>query len=295
FKYVNIFVFAIIALFNVDFEQVSEMNTNSNKRGSSCSDTSVGRDACDSGERGCNTKPIVLTDVVVLETMESHTNFSQAWSNAEEKARRPAHAYIEKQPAVAIYMYTKSMLKHSNNKVRTVNVSGQQSSKDETIHMDSKLYSSLREAIQVLKHSQPTCLKTIYRTQMHLQVDISNKQVRFGSFTLASGKRSLERSCTCFKVNTCFGADISHYSALETNHQVFIPPYEVFKVSRVHIDVTEDCKVTYKLESNLNCVYDVKRNMLHLISVLFRNTRQPLVHTWKRLLVFVFVRSCVIT
>lgn len=101
---------------------------------------------------------------------------------------------------------------------------------------------------------------------MHLQVDISNKQVRFGSFTLASDKRSLERSCTCFQVNTCFGADVSHYSALETNYQVLIPPYEVFKVSRVHLDVTEDCNITYKLESNLNCVYDAKRKILHPIS-----------------------------
>ncbi|XP_077427311.1 T-cell ecto-ADP-ribosyltransferase 2-like [Vanacampus margaritifer] len=219
--------------------------------------------ACDSREDGCNTKPIVLTDVLVVKTMASNTNFSQAWSDAEQKARKPGHKYIEKQHAVAIYMYTKHLLKHSTNKSE---ISEYQASKNETIYMDSKLYSSLSEAIQILKHSQVTCLKAIYRTQRHSHVDISNKQVRFGSFTLASDKRSLKRSSTCFQINTCFGVDISHYSALKTNHQVLIPPYEVFKVSDVHPDITEDCNIAYKLESNLDCVYDTNTKMLHPIS-----------------------------
>ncbi|XP_061686187.1 T-cell ecto-ADP-ribosyltransferase 2-like isoform X2 [Syngnathoides biaculeatus] len=215
---------------------------------------------------GCDTKPIVLTDTIVLKTMGSYKNFSQAWSEAEEKARKPAHRYIEKQHAVAIYMYTESFLKNSNKKVDTPNISGHQMSKNDTIYIDPRLYSSLSEAIRGLKNSQVTCLKGSYRTQRHLHVDISNKQVRFGSFILASDKKSLQRSSACFEMKTCFGADISHYSALGINNQVLIPPYEVFKVSAVHVDFTEDCNITYKLESNLNCVYDTKGEMLHLIS-----------------------------
>ncbi|XP_077379714.1 ecto-ADP-ribosyltransferase 5-like isoform X2 [Festucalex cinctus] len=240
--------------------------------------------ACDSREDGCNTKPIVLTDVLIVKTMASDWNFSQAWSDAEQKARKPAHEYIEKQHAAAIYMYTKSLLKHPTNKL---GISEYQVSNNETIYMDSKLYSFLSEAIQILKHSQVSCLKAIYRTQRHLHVDIS-KQVRFGSFTLVSDKKRLERSSSCFEMNTCFGADISHYAALETNHQVLIPPYEVFKVTGVRPDITEDCNVTYKLESNLDCVYDTKRKRLHPISA------EPAEGLWCVVIITFVITVCIV-
>lgn len=64
---------------------------------------------------------------------------------------------------------------------------------------------------------------------------------------------------------TCFGADVTFYSALNLSSQVLIPPYEVFKVTDVKTDA-QKCKVLYKLRSNMNCVYDRESDTLQQIS-----------------------------
>ncbi|XP_054634994.1 ecto-ADP-ribosyltransferase 4-like [Dunckerocampus dactyliophorus] len=218
----------------------------------------------------------------------SLTNFSQAWSDAEEKARKPAHKYIEKQHAVAIHMYTNSLLQHTNGKLESVITAGRHQSKNEAVYINPFLYSALSDAIQVLKHSQVTCLRTYYRTQTLLHLNMFNQQVRFGSFMLFFDNSSLESRLTCFEINTCFGADISYYSVLDQNHQVLIPPYEVFKVSRVHPVITEGCNITYKLESNLDCVYDIEGNMLHSISA------SPVEGLWCLVIVTFMIIICLV-
>nr|XP_057923877.1 T-cell ecto-ADP-ribosyltransferase 1-like [Doryrhamphus excisus] len=214
----------------------------------------------------CRTDPIVLIDMAIRKKWASLKNFSKVWSDAEEKARKPAHMYMEKQHAVAIYTYTSSLLQYSTGKLQSVITVGRHQSRNETVYINTFLYSSLSDAVQVLKHSQVTCLSTYYRTQRLLHLNISNQQIRFGSFMLFFDNSSLESCLTCFEINTCFGADISHYSVMDQIHQVLIPPYEVFKVSRVHPVITKGCNITYKLESNLNCVYDIEGNRLHPIS-----------------------------
>ncbi len=177
-------------------------------------------------------------------------NFSQAWSNAEQKAEEPAHAYMEKHHSVAIRMYTNA-LRTAKPELETGDISGKHLK--ETFESRS-LYFSLSEAIQILKHGQVTCLSTNYTTKTLLNRNISNKLIRFSTFVLGSDGWGLTRNASCFQVYTCFGADITYYSALKQNNQVLIPPYEVFKVSDIETDA-QMCKVVYKLKSNLNCVY----------------------------------------
>lgn len=208
----------------------------------------------------CRSKVRVVTDAAIMQTWDTKTNFSQAWSNAEQKAREPAHKYMEKHHSVAIYMYTDIMLQP----VKTANRSGK---RPKEIFKPRSLYFSLSETIQILRHSQVTCLSTSYKTETLLHLNISDKLIRFSTFVLGSDGGNFTRNASCFEVHTCFGADITHYSALKVNSQVLIPPYEVFKVTDTEMD-TQRCKVVYRLKSNLNCVYDRESNTLHPISVL---------------------------
>lgn len=211
----------------------------------------------------CRSAATVVTDKAIIQTWDTSTNYSQAWSNAEQKAREPAHDYMEKHHSIAIYMYTNSILQPVKQVLKAAETTGKLK---ETFDSRS-LYFYLSEAIQILKHSQVTCLTTNYRTETLLNQNISNKLIRFSNFILASSGRYFTRNASCFEVHTCFGADVTHYSALKRNSQVLIPPYEVFKVTDIETD-SQRCKVVYRLESNLNCVYDRESNSLHSITAL---------------------------
>lgn len=208
----------------------------------------------------CRSKTTVVTGKALTQRWDSTSNCSQAWSNAEQNAREPAHKYMKKHHSVAIYMYTQA----ANHDCRTADTTGEHLS--ETVESHS-LYFLLREAIQVLKHSQVTCMNTNYRTKTLFNLTISNKHVRFSTFISGSDEWNFTRNASCFELYTCFGAEITHYSALKQINQVLIPPYEVFKITDIQTDAPR-CKMIYKLKSNLNCVYDRDSNMLHPISAL---------------------------
>lgn len=187
-------------------------------------------------------------------------NFSGAWTDAEHEAKEPAHQYMEKRHAISIYMFTRDI-----DKDTAARRGG--GGADEEQGLDPRsLYESLSEAIQILKHSQVTCVSTNYRAETTLK-NISNTQVRFSTFILGSAEWSVSNSASCFEIYTCFGADVTYYSALRQNSQVLIPPYEVFRVTGTQRD-TQSCGVVYRLKSNLNCVYDGESNALHPISAL---------------------------
>nr|XP_046264877.1 ecto-ADP-ribosyltransferase 4-like isoform X2 [Scatophagus argus] len=212
----------------------------------------------------CRSPAVVLTDKSTIQMLDTSTNFSQAWSNAEQKAREPAHNYMEKHHSIAIYMYTNIMQQPMKQELESVERTRKQLS---VAFETSSLYFSLSEAIQILKHSQVTCLTTNYRTETLFKLNTSDKLIRFSTFILGSDGWDFTRNASCFEVNTCFGADITHYSALKQNNQVLIPPYEVFTVTDLKTDA-QRCKVMYRLKSNLNCVYDRDSNTLHPISAL---------------------------
>uniref|UniRef100_A0A3B5KQ02 NAD(P)(+)--arginine ADP-ribosyltransferase n=1 Tax=Takifugu rubripes TaxID=31033 RepID=A0A3B5KQ02_TAKRU len=179
----------------------------------------------------CTSKVIVTADRSRI--WNASMNFSQAWSNAEQKATTPEHRYMQKQHSVAIYMYTQAVRRPGG----TVLTAAEGPEKQLTSE-SQPLFAYLSEAIQILKHSQRLCHTTSYPS---LNLNTSGKLLRFGTGN------------TCFQVHTCFGVDISHYSALEEDGQVLIPPYEVFKVTHVSSDPRRG-EFTHKLESNLNCI-----------------------------------------
>lgn len=215
-------------------------------------------DFSDKTHDDCRSKTTVVTVKASMQRWDSVSNCSQAWSDAEQRAREPAHKYLEKHHSVAIFKYTQAP-----NQDCTTDKTEQHLRTAES----HSLYSLLCEAIQVLKHSQVTCVDTRYRTETLLNLSISDEHVRFGTFVLGSDGQIFNRNASCFEVHTCFGADISHYSALKRSKQVLIPPYEIFKITDIQTEASR-CKIIYRLRSNLNCVYDRDSNMLYPISAL---------------------------
>lgn len=213
----------------------------------------------------CRSKAAVVNDKAEMQKCDAmSTNFSQAWNNAEQEAQEPAHNYMEKHHSISIYMYTSIMLQPVKQDLEATESTGKPLK--ETFEPRS-LYFSLSEAIQIMRHSQVTCQNTKYSTGTLFNLNIHNKLIRFGTFILGFDRWNFTRNASCFEVYTCFGADVTHYSALKLNSQVLIPPYEVFRVTDIEKD-TKRCKVIYRLKSNLNCIYDRESNTLHPISAL---------------------------
>lgn len=204
---------------------------------------------------------MVVTDEATIQALNTSADYRRAWSKAEEKAKAPAHSYLKRRHAVAIYMYT-GLLKPVQ---RLLQAAGRRGKRRKRRFDSRSLHADLSEALQILKHSQVTCLHTALAAETPLTPNISSRLVRFSNFMLGSDRKHLTQNASCFLVHTCFGADISHYSASKESSQVLIPPYEVFRVVGVRRN-SHRCQVVYRLESNANCVYDEDSSSLHPIS-----------------------------
>ncbi|KAI3352992.1 hypothetical protein L3Q82_019565 [Scortum barcoo] len=202
-------------------------------------------------------------------------NFTLAWAEAEKyynkkwkrkKGKQPATS-LGKEQIMAIYVYTLDKPKiylNFNNAVRT------QKQKYKTMFRYHALHFFLTDALQTLNARKPEaerCLTGYRRVDTCFRQDVLNKAIRFGSFTSSSmgWYPSAERfgDKSCFEIVTCSGADVSLYSKLgEMEREVLIPPYEVFKVTKIERRSDQKslpCEVVYKLKSirktlsNLNC------------------------------------------
>ncbi|XP_029355538.1 ecto-ADP-ribosyltransferase 5-like [Echeneis naucrates] len=202
-------------------------------------------------------------------------NFALAWTEADKyynkkwkrrKGTRPSTA-LEKEQVMAIYVYTldkPNVYLDFNNAVRT------QRSVYATTFRYHSLHFFLTDALQKLNSRKPEaerCVTSYRRVDSYFSQGVLNKMIRFGSFTSSSmgwypsADRFGEKSC--FEIASCFGADISLYSRLgESEREVLIPPYEVFKVTKIERRSTQQslpCEVVYKVKStgktlsSLNC------------------------------------------
>lgn len=203
-------------------------------------------------------------------------NFTLAWSEAEKyynkkwkrhKGKRPSSSSLGKERVMAIYVYSLDkprVYPGFNEAVRT------QKSEYKTTFRYHSLHFYLTDALQTLNTRKPEderCLTGYRRAGSYFRQDVLNKAVRFSSFTSSSmgwypsSGRFGDKSC--FEVLTCFGADVSLYSKLgESERELLIPPYEVFKVTRVEKRSEQKslpCEVVYRLKSmgktlsTLNC------------------------------------------
>ncbi|TNN54196.1 GPI-linked NAD(P)(+)--arginine ADP-ribosyltransferase 1 [Liparis tanakae] len=205
-------------------------------------------DCVDDMYDGCKSETASVIDGFGVSEWHVGLNFSIGWASAESGAKKPVHEHLKEEHATVIYMYTQAgnIQQEFDQAVKT-------GKRDYNTHRFKfhYFYFYLTDAVQVLHHNQTSCRRTFYGTRKHFERNVINANMRFGAFTwAASSKQSsdLKANVSCFEIYSCFGADITYYSATNQAGQVLIPPYEVFKITDV---VTDDpwCTVVYKLHS----------------------------------------------
>lgn len=233
-------------------------------------------DSIDDMYDGCRSETTSVIDVFGVYEWHVNRNFSYAWAVVERLAKKPVHKSLTEDHAIVLYMYTKIRnVQHDFNKaVKTGK--HKYSTYGFKFHY---FYFYLTDAVQVLRRNQTTCRTTYHRTREQFDPSVINTNMRFGAFTwVASSKESFEfnGNVSCFEIHSCFGADITYYSASNQRGQVLIPPYEVFTVTDV---LTNDpwCNVVYKLQStkiprrDLNC--KLNQGQKHFATFSTQNTQ----------------------
>lgn len=221
-------------------------------------------DSIDDMYDGCRSEAASVIDLFGVLEWHFNSNFSFAWALAERHAKKPAHKQLKEDHAIVMYIYTKA--KHIRQVFsKAVNTGKHKYSTYK--FMFHYFYFFLTDAIEVLRQNQTSCRVTYHRTSKQYNHNVVNTNMRFGAFTLAaSTKQSFDFNddISCFEIYTCFGADITHYSATNQKGQVLIPPYEVFRITDI---LTNEpwCSVVYKLQSiqiprsDLNCKLSPKQ------------------------------------
>jgi len=143
----------------------------------------------------CTSKVTVVTDEAVRQKWDTcSAKFSQTSSNSEQSLRETTLKYMERRHSFALYLYTNMMLESVNQNIEPA----ERTIKQKGTFVLHSLYSSLSQAIQILKHSQVTCMRTIYRTEAVLQPHISTNQIRFSTFILGSDVWNFYKECVMF-------------------------------------------------------------------------------------------------
>ncbi|KAM4603894.1 ecto-ADP-ribosyltransferase 4-like [Polymixia lowei] len=207
-------------------------------------------DSIDDMYDGCRSEAAGVIDQFGVFEWHVNRNFSRAWAFVEKQAKKPAHKHLGEDHAKVLYMYTNDKLEQIQRDFDKAVKSGRHTYSTYGFKYHY-LYFYLTDAIQVLRQNQTLCRTSYHRTGTYFDRNIVNREIRFGTFTLAtSSKDSFDFSgnVSCFQIFTCFGAKITYYSASNQKGQVLIPPYEVFKVTDIVTD-SQGCKVVYKLQS----------------------------------------------
>ncbi|XP_047673271.1 ecto-ADP-ribosyltransferase 5-like isoform X1 [Tachysurus fulvidraco] len=114
----------------------------------------------------------------------------------------------------------------------------------------------LTRAIQIYKVL--SCVDVFRRTNVDFNIPKINDVMRFGRFASTSVKDDMHKkfgSKSCFKINTCFGANISNISKIPDEEEVLVPPYEIFIIKNIE-KKQMNCEVLYTLKSvgNFSCM-----------------------------------------
>lgn len=192
--------------------------------------------------------------------LKLETNFIGAWERIETcSTRKPdtEDKALTKNHMMAICAYTSdSIYSKFNTAVRTQKKNYGSSFKFLSLHY------WLTTAIQILNNNYH-CTTAYRRTKLEFIGNV-NDRIRFGTFASSSKDTRLTNfgTKTCFKIETCTGAHLKHYSVFgDSEHEVLIPPYEMFKITssnKADVPELDDCKTVYTLQSaggksELNC------------------------------------------
>uniref|UniRef100_A0A3B1J5H1 NAD(P)(+)--arginine ADP-ribosyltransferase n=1 Tax=Astyanax mexicanus TaxID=7994 RepID=A0A3B1J5H1_ASTMX len=218
----------------------------------------MAENSVDDSYEGCRDamEKLVLSKYIEQERKNT-LGFENAWKNALNKCSKDN---TFKNQCAAIYLYTGNPEINKNCSYKEFNDAtrnGKAAYKSNTFQFYT-LFFYLTDAVQQLKQKQKQCLTTYRRTNDTFPTNVLNKNIRFGSFTSTSLKEPPPRfgKKSCFEMETCFGAEVSKYSKFPTESEVLVPPYEVFRVTK--IDKNTWCEVVYKLKSDKKIRSDLK-------------------------------------
>ncbi|KAL6114934.1 uncharacterized protein ACO6RY_05592 [Pungitius sinensis] len=189
--------------------------------------------------------------------------FKKTWTEAKQKYLRRFHKAsqrrgVEQILALHVYLFIKGNMYQPFNEATR-----EQGPEYKTTFKYHALHFYLTTALQT-RQKQDTCYNVFRRTDKSFQQDVLNKEVRLGSFASSSLNQDLVQfgDQSCFEIETCMGVDVSMHSQFVMEAEVLIPPYEVFKVTKITrrsdeldlwCDVVYELKSTRKPLSNLNC------------------------------------------
>ncbi|XP_065108608.1 NAD(P)(+)--arginine ADP-ribosyltransferase 2-like [Paramisgurnus dabryanus] len=238
-------------------------------------------DSVDDMYKGCTEKmeKLVKTTFLKQEICNNTAQFGAAWIN--NTGQFPESKKLKMHHLIAISVYTGDEIpiyKEFNPSVR----SGIQKYQNRTYKWYS-LQFLLTEAIKILKETKPGCMITYRGTNHIYNEDVLNTEIRFGSFASSSINKSVAMEFgtqSCFKIKTCYGANVTKYSDYPGETEVLIPPYEKFRVIKIKKRGQKGawCNTVFKLESsgtqsNLNCkIASVKPNKYHnMVNIKYLN------------------------
>nr|ACM09031.1 Ecto-ADP-ribosyltransferase 5 precursor [Salmo salar] len=217
-------------------------------------------DSVDDSYKGCEKKMFRKVRDYYLQTERlNNKDFNQAWTDAE--ARYTPNKALSKNYSLAIQVYVteySQMYKSFNEATRT------QKKNYSTTFKYHSLHFLLTNALRILNTNNKR-FQTFRGTNLSFH-GVRNTEMRFGQFISSSLDKKIagERfgTRTCFEITTYFGAQLWGYSQMAHEREVLIPPYEVFKITKVMQKKDKNdlwCDVVYKLEStkkgksNLKC------------------------------------------
>ncbi|KAI5611464.1 GPI-linked NAD(P)(+)--arginine ADP-ribosyltransferase 1-like, partial [Silurus asotus] len=205
----------------------------------------MAKDSVDDQFKGCENKMFqLIKDKILPKELKFDVNFTTTWNK---------HKNIQNYFNRIIKVYTSPTGSYS----KLNNAVGSGRPKYKT-HFNYKAYHFLlTRAIQTYQLKK--CADVYRKTSATFDLAVRGQEMRFGRFTSTSLKNNFPGfgNATCFKIKTCFGADISSMSSVPYEKEVLIPPYEKFKIKKIQKNKNK-CNVCYTLESagrfsNMNC------------------------------------------
>ncbi|XP_064817439.1 ecto-ADP-ribosyltransferase 5-like isoform X1 [Oncorhynchus masou masou] len=224
------------------------------------------RSSVDDKYDGCRDLMLwAVENMYLFDELNTNPQFNTSWNIAKPHAI-PHGDSLNTEHSIAIYLYTKN-IPGSNSKSMYLDfnkaVQEGHSAYMTTSFRYHALHFYLTDAIQILRERQETCKETFHRTNKKFDQNVLNQEIRFGTFTTSSLRSDLANfgNVSCFEINTCFGAELTSYSAFPEEREVLIPPYEIFEVTKIQTKSPVNnllCEVIYTLkskgvDSDLNC------------------------------------------
>ncbi|XP_064782799.1 ecto-ADP-ribosyltransferase 5-like [Oncorhynchus masou masou] len=226
-------------------------------------------DSVDDSYKGCEEKMLrKVNDYYLPKERRENKDFNQAWTAAEDHYEEKGKLSKEYSLAIQVYVNaTANVYKSFNNATRT-----QKKSYTTTFQYHS-LHFLLTNALRILNNNfRKRFIEKHFHTFRGTNVTFfpgQNTAMRFGQFTSSSLDKNLAKGFgtkSCFEIATYFGAPLGKYSQLPHEKEVLIPPYEVFKITKVMKRKDKKdlwCDVVYKLQSTKKGKSDLKCQMVN--------------------------------